>query len=85
MAQLEALGRFLEEKKQDILEATALDMGKVREAGCRALWLPRWGPTNPFLWVLYPPGCRCGALAIRVPSIGSCIPRGVLWAGMGHP
>ncbi|XP_052552337.1 aldehyde dehydrogenase family 3 member B1-like [Tympanuchus pallidicinctus] len=28
MAQLEALGRFLEEKKQDILEATALDMRK---------------------------------------------------------
>ncbi|XP_031463127.1 aldehyde dehydrogenase family 3 member B1-like [Phasianus colchicus] len=28
MAQLEALGRFLEEKKQDILEATALDMHK---------------------------------------------------------
>ncbi|KAM7110219.1 aldehyde dehydrogenase family 3 member B1-like [Ciconia maguari] len=28
MAQLEALGRFLDEKKQDILEATALDMGK---------------------------------------------------------
>ncbi|XP_069713356.1 aldehyde dehydrogenase family 3 member B1-like isoform X2 [Phaenicophaeus curvirostris] len=28
VAQLEALGRFLEEKKQDILEATALDMGK---------------------------------------------------------
>lgn len=28
LAQLEALGRFLEEKKQDILEATALDMGK---------------------------------------------------------
>ncbi|NXF41967.1 AL3B1 dehydrogenase, partial [Nyctibius bracteatus] len=27
-AQLEALGRFLDEKKQDILEATALDMGK---------------------------------------------------------
>ncbi|OXB52778.1 UNVERIFIED_CONTAM: hypothetical protein H355_007003 [Colinus virginianus] len=27
-AQLEALGRFLEEKKQDILEATALDMHK---------------------------------------------------------
>ncbi|OXB69806.1 UNVERIFIED_CONTAM: hypothetical protein H355_009735 [Colinus virginianus] len=27
-AQLEALGRFLEEKKQDILEATALDMRK---------------------------------------------------------
>uniref|UniRef100_A0A803YAL7 Uncharacterized protein n=1 Tax=Meleagris gallopavo TaxID=9103 RepID=A0A803YAL7_MELGA len=26
MAQLEALGRFLEEKKQNILEATALDM-----------------------------------------------------------
>ena len=30
VAQLEALGRFLDEKKQDILEATALDMGKVR-------------------------------------------------------
>ncbi|KFU91997.1 Aldehyde dehydrogenase family 3 member B1, partial [Chaetura pelagica] len=28
VSQLEALGRFLEEKKQDILEATALDMGK---------------------------------------------------------
>ncbi|NWI24268.1 AL3B1 dehydrogenase, partial [Sula dactylatra] len=28
MAQLEALGCFLDEKKQDILEATALDMGK---------------------------------------------------------
>ncbi|NWS74575.1 AL3B1 dehydrogenase, partial [Crotophaga sulcirostris] len=28
VAQLEALGCFLEEKKQDILEATALDMGK---------------------------------------------------------
>ncbi|NWH28405.1 AL3B2 dehydrogenase, partial [Grus americana] len=28
MAQLEALGRFLEEKKQDILEAAASDMGK---------------------------------------------------------
>lgn len=28
VAQLEALGRFLEEKKQDILEATALDMRK---------------------------------------------------------
>ncbi|NXT89011.1 AL3B1 dehydrogenase, partial [Anhinga rufa] len=28
VAQLEALGRFLDEKKQDILEATALDMGK---------------------------------------------------------
>ncbi|XP_065492063.1 aldehyde dehydrogenase family 3 member B1 [Caloenas nicobarica] len=28
MAQLEALGRFLDEKKQEILEATALDMGK---------------------------------------------------------
>ncbi|XP_021257800.1 aldehyde dehydrogenase family 3 member B1-like isoform X2 [Numida meleagris] len=28
MAQLEALGRFLEEKKQDILEATTLDMHK---------------------------------------------------------
>ncbi|XP_005438433.3 aldehyde dehydrogenase family 3 member B1 [Falco cherrug] len=27
-AQLEALGRFLHEKKQDILDATALDMGK---------------------------------------------------------
>ncbi|KAK2520451.1 Aldh3b1 [Columba livia] len=27
-AQLEALGRFLDEKKQEILEATALDMGK---------------------------------------------------------
>ncbi len=33
VAQLEALGRFLEEKKQDILEATALDMGKVRGVG----------------------------------------------------
>uniref|UniRef100_A0A672V2G8 Aldehyde dehydrogenase n=1 Tax=Strigops habroptila TaxID=2489341 RepID=A0A672V2G8_STRHB len=33
VAQLEALGRFLEEKKQDILEATALDMGKVRRRG----------------------------------------------------
>uniref|UniRef100_A0A663LZE5 Aldehyde dehydrogenase n=1 Tax=Athene cunicularia TaxID=194338 RepID=A0A663LZE5_ATHCN len=30
VAQLEALGRFLDEKKQDILEATASDMGKVR-------------------------------------------------------
>ncbi|NXX61693.1 AL3B2 dehydrogenase, partial [Scopus umbretta] len=30
VAQLEALGRFLDEKKQDILEATALDMGKPR-------------------------------------------------------
>ncbi|KAM9223706.1 LOW QUALITY PROTEIN: aldehyde dehydrogenase family 3 member B1-like [Leptosomus discolor] len=28
VGQLEALGRFLEDKKQDILEATALDMGK---------------------------------------------------------
>ncbi|XP_040465559.1 aldehyde dehydrogenase family 3 member B1-like isoform X6 [Falco naumanni] len=28
VAQLEALGRFLDEKKQDILDATALDMGK---------------------------------------------------------
>ncbi|NWW42640.1 AL3B1 dehydrogenase, partial [Pedionomus torquatus] len=28
VAQLEALGRFLDEKKQEILEATALDMGK---------------------------------------------------------
>ncbi|XP_074774453.1 aldehyde dehydrogenase family 3 member B1-like isoform X2 [Athene noctua] len=28
VAQLEALGRFLDEKKQDILEATASDMGK---------------------------------------------------------
>ncbi|KAM6133716.1 LOW QUALITY PROTEIN: aldehyde dehydrogenase family 3 member B1-like [Phoenicopterus ruber ruber] len=28
VAQLEALGRFLDEKQQDILEATALDMGK---------------------------------------------------------
>ncbi|XP_075019642.1 aldehyde dehydrogenase family 3 member B1-like [Calonectris borealis] len=28
VAQLEALGRFLDEKKQDILEATTLDMGK---------------------------------------------------------
>ncbi|XP_075281765.1 aldehyde dehydrogenase family 3 member B1 [Opisthocomus hoazin] len=28
VAQLEALGRFLDEKKEDILEATALDMGK---------------------------------------------------------
>ncbi|NXY07914.1 AL3B1 dehydrogenase, partial [Pteruthius melanotis] len=28
VAQLEALGRFLDEKKQDILEATELDMGK---------------------------------------------------------
>ncbi|KAM4666041.1 aldehyde dehydrogenase family 3 member B1-like isoform 2-T4 [Amazona ochrocephala] len=28
VAQLEALGRFLEEKKQEILEASALDMGK---------------------------------------------------------
>ncbi|XP_064309101.1 aldehyde dehydrogenase family 3 member B1-like isoform X1 [Phalacrocorax carbo] len=28
VAQLQALGRFLDEKKQDILEATALDMGK---------------------------------------------------------
>ncbi|XP_069660442.1 aldehyde dehydrogenase family 3 member B1-like [Haliaeetus albicilla] len=28
VAQLEALGRFLDEKKQDILEATAADMGK---------------------------------------------------------
>uniref|UniRef100_A0A8C2TNB5 Aldehyde dehydrogenase n=1 Tax=Coturnix japonica TaxID=93934 RepID=A0A8C2TNB5_COTJA len=33
VAQLEALGRFLEEKKQDILEATASDMGKVRGVG----------------------------------------------------
>ncbi|NXD74484.1 AL3B1 dehydrogenase, partial [Eolophus roseicapillus] len=33
VAQLEALGRFLEEKKQEILEATALDMGKVRGRG----------------------------------------------------
>ncbi|XP_053922658.1 aldehyde dehydrogenase family 3 member B1-like isoform X2 [Cuculus canorus] len=31
VAQLEALGRFLDEKKQDILEATALDMGKVTQ------------------------------------------------------
>ncbi|XP_009705495.1 PREDICTED: aldehyde dehydrogenase family 3 member B1-like, partial [Cariama cristata] len=31
MAQLEALGRFLGEKKQDILEATALDMGKATQ------------------------------------------------------
>uniref|UniRef100_A0A8C3LC53 Aldehyde dehydrogenase n=1 Tax=Chrysolophus pictus TaxID=9089 RepID=A0A8C3LC53_CHRPC len=31
MAQLEALGRFLEEKKQDILEATALDMRKATQ------------------------------------------------------
>ncbi|NXK16052.1 AL3B1 dehydrogenase, partial [Arenaria interpres] len=30
VAQLEALGRFLDEKKQKILEATALDMGKPR-------------------------------------------------------
>ncbi|NXP15800.1 AL3B1 dehydrogenase, partial [Thinocorus orbignyianus] len=30
VAQLEALGRFLDEKKQEILEATALDMGKPR-------------------------------------------------------
>ncbi|GAB0189623.1 aldehyde dehydrogenase family 3 member B1-like [Grus japonensis] len=28
VAQLEALGHFLDEKKQDILEATASDMGK---------------------------------------------------------
>ncbi|NXH69053.1 AL3B1 dehydrogenase, partial [Hydrobates tethys] len=28
VAQLEALGRFLDEKKQDVMEATALDMGK---------------------------------------------------------
>uniref|UniRef100_A0A8V0ZJV0 Aldehyde dehydrogenase n=1 Tax=Gallus gallus TaxID=9031 RepID=A0A8V0ZJV0_CHICK len=31
VAQLEALGRFLEEKKQDILEATALDMRKATQ------------------------------------------------------
>lgn len=30
VAQLEALGRFLEEKEEEILEATTLDMGKVR-------------------------------------------------------
>ncbi|XP_014804263.1 PREDICTED: aldehyde dehydrogenase family 3 member B1-like [Calidris pugnax] len=30
VAQLEALGHFLDEKKQEILEATALDMGKPR-------------------------------------------------------
>uniref|UniRef100_A0A8D2MCC8 Uncharacterized protein n=1 Tax=Zonotrichia albicollis TaxID=44394 RepID=A0A8D2MCC8_ZONAL len=28
VAQLEALGRFLDDKKQEILEATELDMGK---------------------------------------------------------
>lgn len=37
VAQLEALGRFLDDKKQEILEATELDMGKVRGAG-------NWGP-----------------------------------------
>uniref|UniRef100_A0A8C8E5Q1 Aldehyde dehydrogenase n=1 Tax=Otus sunia TaxID=257818 RepID=A0A8C8E5Q1_9STRI len=37
VAQLEALGRFLDEKKQDILEATASDMGKRR-----------WGPEGLF-------------------------------------
>uniref|UniRef100_A0A8C5TH87 Aldehyde dehydrogenase domain-containing protein n=1 Tax=Malurus cyaneus samueli TaxID=2593467 RepID=A0A8C5TH87_9PASS len=30
VAQLEALGRFLDDKKEEILEATELDMGKVR-------------------------------------------------------
>lgn len=36
-AQLEALGRFLDDKKQEILEATKLDMGKVRGAGTGGL------------------------------------------------
>uniref|UniRef100_A0A8B9YXN4 Aldehyde dehydrogenase domain-containing protein n=1 Tax=Buteo japonicus TaxID=224669 RepID=A0A8B9YXN4_9AVES len=37
LAQLEALGRFLDEKKQDILEATAADMLEVSELSiCRS-------------------------------------------------
>ena len=52
VAQLEALGRFLEEKKQDILEATALDMRKVRppglDTGGSRGW-QGWG-ASPWAW-----------------------------------
>ncbi|NXH18805.1 AL3B1 dehydrogenase, partial [Bucco capensis] len=34
VAQLEALGRFLDEKKEDILQATALDLGKPSFEAC---------------------------------------------------
>lgn len=47
VAQLEALGRFLEEKKQDILEALALDMHKVRPPG---LGTRSWGSRGALPW-----------------------------------
>ena len=47
VAQLEALGRFLEEKKQDILEAAASDMGKVRGERVLAIRVTSLGPFIP--------------------------------------
>ena len=47
VAQLEALGRFLDEKKQDILEATASDMGKVRGGWVLAIGVTSLGPFIP--------------------------------------
>lgn len=74
VAQLEALGRFLEEKKQEILEATALDVGKVRGGGA-GCWAHLWDHSYPFIsvlrvWssvgiltgVLPPPCCASGLL-----------------------
>ncbi|NXN96206.1 AL3B1 dehydrogenase, partial [Rhinopomastus cyanomelas] len=54
VAQLEALGRFLDERKQEILEATAADMGKVRASRPGPPWRapsrpPETLPSQDFL------------------------------------
>lgn len=61
MAQLEALGHFLDDKKQQILEATASDLGKVKgDRNRRTWWLeelrgshsPAEGALSSSRWVL---------------------------------
>ncbi|XP_074399578.1 aldehyde dehydrogenase family 3 member B1-like isoform X2 [Zonotrichia albicollis] len=52
VAQLEALGRFLDDKKQQIMDATASDLGKGFESsmGCRGLQSPSPGHNTTEHW-----------------------------------
>ena len=63
VAQLEALGQFLDDKKQQILEATGSDLGKVRGGSNRRTWWleelggshrPSGGALSFSHWVLQP-------------------------------
>lgn len=77
VAQLEALGHFLDDKKQQILEATASDLGKVRgDRNGRTWWpeelrgshRPAGGALSSSRWVLQ--SCLGSASGLQPLDLG---------------